>query len=43
MIDLGTGLDPSRAHLFGRLGIIEASVRATVDARRLLTSSLRYP
>ena len=34
MIDLGTGLDPSRAHLFGRLGILEASVRATVEARR---------
>jgi len=31
---VGTGLDPSRAHLFGRLGIIEASVRATVEARR---------
>ena len=34
MVATGAGLDPSRAHLFGRLGIIEASVRATVEARR---------
>ena len=35
MVAVGTGLDPSRAHLFGRLAVIEAAVRATVDARRL--------
>lgn len=35
MVAVGSGLDPSRAHLFGRLGVIEAAVRATVDARRV--------
>ncbi|MEO5680408.1 MAG: AAA family ATPase, partial [Acidimicrobiales bacterium] len=34
MVTLGAGLDPSRAHLFGHLSVIEAAVRATVDARR---------
>ena len=35
MVASESGLDPSRAHLFGRLGVIEAAVRATVDARRV--------
>ncbi len=35
MVAVGTGLDPSRAYLFGRLAVIEAAVRATVGDRRL--------
>jgi len=34
VVAVGSGLDPSRALLFGRLAVIEASVRATVEARR---------
>jgi len=33
--EVGSGLDPSRAQLFGRLAIIEAAVRASVGYRRI--------
>src|SRR5436305_798677 len=35
VVATGARLDPSRAHLFGRLGVIEAAVRATVSDRRM--------
>jgi len=35
VVAVSVGLDHSRAHLFGRLAVIEAAVRATVDARRV--------